>query len=329
MTVYPINVSVIIPIYNVEQYIERCARSLFEQTLENIEFVFVNDCTPDKSIELLNKVIDEYPSRKNQVKIISHLCNKGVASARNTGLNNSTGEYVGWVDPDDWIEVNMFERLFATAKNSGADLVWCDYYINSSIVEVSIQQTTEHPYALLDAIMKEHLMGTLYNKLIRRDLYVNNNLTFLDGVNMAEDANVLLKVLTLSPVIKYISESLYHYNINNNNSLTHQKDKKVRQKLQYGHIISLVDAVNYLSKLYPTWLKESDMILYKLLAKRLYLFSSDVSDFKSWVSLFPETNSYVFSCPYTKLRYKIVGWMAVHHWWLLVRIWTKLRSMKA
>ena len=104
-----LKVSIIVPIYNVEKYIERCAVSLFEQTYSNIEYVFVNDCTPDQSITVLKRVIDCYPHRASQTKIINHDYNCGVAISRNTALEHSTGEFVCQVDPDDYIELDAFD----------------------------------------------------------------------------------------------------------------------------------------------------------------------------------------------------------------------------
>jgi glycosyltransferase involved in cell wall biosynthesis len=87
-------VSILVPVYGVENYIERCARSLFEQTYENIEFVFVDDCSPDNSIQELEKIIKNYPNRKGQIKIIHHEKNIGLSGARHTAINNATGDFV-------------------------------------------------------------------------------------------------------------------------------------------------------------------------------------------------------------------------------------------
>ena len=98
-----IKVSVIVPIYEVERYIERCARSLFEQTmLSGIEFIFVDDCTPDYSIEILHNTLKEYPEREAQVTILTHSANKGLAAARKTGVRAARGEYISHCDSDDW-----------------------------------------------------------------------------------------------------------------------------------------------------------------------------------------------------------------------------------
>jgi len=97
-------VSVIVPIYNVEGYIEKCVRTLFEQTYQNIEYIFVDDCSPDNSVNILEIVLEEYPDRKNQVHIVRHEINKGSASSRNTGLDLVNGEYIMFADSDDYTD---------------------------------------------------------------------------------------------------------------------------------------------------------------------------------------------------------------------------------
>ena len=96
-------VSVIVPVYGVAQYIEKCARSLFEQTLEDIEYIFVDDCTQDNSIEILHNIIKDYPHRQQQTRIIHHETNKGLPIARKTGIENATGKYISVAFYDLWI----------------------------------------------------------------------------------------------------------------------------------------------------------------------------------------------------------------------------------
>lgn len=108
-------VSVIIPVYGVEKYIERCARSLFEQTLVDMEFIFVNDSTKDNSIDILLKVINEYPQRKNQIKILHHEVNKGLPAARQTGIKVAKGDYIAHCDSDDWVTSNAYQEMYETA----------------------------------------------------------------------------------------------------------------------------------------------------------------------------------------------------------------------
>lgn len=109
-------ISVIIPIYNVERFITRCAISLMKQTLkEDVEFIFVDDATPDRSIDLLQEVINQYPERRNQVRLIRHAKNKGLPAARNSGLKVAVGEYIFHCDSDDWLELDMLETLYDVA----------------------------------------------------------------------------------------------------------------------------------------------------------------------------------------------------------------------
>ena len=104
-------VSVIVPIYNVEAYIERCAISLFEQTLDDIEYIFVNDCTPDNSMMILSEVLSRYPQRKEQVRIINQPKNQGAAKAREDGIKEARGEYIIHCDSDDWVDKNIYQLL--------------------------------------------------------------------------------------------------------------------------------------------------------------------------------------------------------------------------
>ena len=122
---YPL-VSICVPVYGVENYIERCCRSLFEQTYSNIEYIFVNDCTPDDSIKVLEHVLSEYPVRKENVKICNHQTNKGLAGARNTAIETATGVYLMHVDSDDYLDLNAVECLVNTALSEDADVVQYD-----------------------------------------------------------------------------------------------------------------------------------------------------------------------------------------------------------
>lgn len=124
-------VSIIIPVYGVEKYIERCARSLFEQTLDDIEYLFIDDCTPDKSVEILKRVLEEYPHRKSQVVIHRMEQNSGQAKVREWGMRNARGEYVIHCDSDDWLDVHMYEEMYNKAIEEDADVVVCDYVVTN------------------------------------------------------------------------------------------------------------------------------------------------------------------------------------------------------
>ena len=119
-------ISVIVPVYNVEKYIERCARSLFEQTLEDIEYLFIDDCTQDRSIDILLQVLEEYPNRKQQVLIHHMARNSGQAIVRKWGMMNASGEYVIHCDSDDWVDNELYYLMYDKAISEQLDVVICD-----------------------------------------------------------------------------------------------------------------------------------------------------------------------------------------------------------
>ena len=116
-------VSILVPIYGVEQYIERCAETLLRQSYSDIEYVFVNDCTKDRSVEILRQVIDRFPARKAQVRLISHERNRGLGGARHTAFAASRGRYIMHVDSDDLLPLDAVEKLVVAAMKSKADIV--------------------------------------------------------------------------------------------------------------------------------------------------------------------------------------------------------------
>ena len=111
-------VSVIIPVFNVEKFLEKCLNSVCNQTLKEIEIICINDCSSDSSLNILKN----FSSKDNRIRLVNFDKNKGVAIARNTAITLATGEYIGFVDADDWIDLNFYEKLYSKAKNKDADL---------------------------------------------------------------------------------------------------------------------------------------------------------------------------------------------------------------
>ncbi len=214
-------VSIIIPIYNVEKYIERCAVSLFEQDFEDIEYIFVNDCTPDNSVKILEKIIEKYPNRKPYVKIIHHKENKGLGATRKTGLKQATGEYILHIDSDDWCELDMVSSLYNKAKVTDTDIVACDYFINYKDKQIYKKQNyTENVEQDTLNVWSGYLRPFLWNKLVRRTLYSNNNLYPPVEINMTEDYWLAVRLFTMSQKVAHIPNALYHYWQENENALT-------------------------------------------------------------------------------------------------------------
>ena len=300
-------VSVIIPIYNVEKYIERCVRSLMEQTLQEIEYIFVNDCTPDGSMEVLQRVLLEYPHRI-QVKIVNHEVNKGLATVRNTGLEASNGEYIICCDSDDWVEKNMYKEMYDKAQETDADIVVSDFY--NEYLSHSVIQRQPFPNKGLEAV-RQMLAGNLHcgtcNKLVRRELYSKNDIHFPDGINMWEDVLTTIPLCYYASNISYIPKAFYHYTQFNSNSYT--------QCVSECSLQNMIEAVNQMGKfLFQKHLDKFDreFCFMKLTVKLNLLLNTNGIQQKIRSKMYPEANKYIFSYNsmslYWRIGLKFVSW---------------------
>lgn len=217
-------VSIIIPVYGVEKYIERCARSLFEQTLDDIEYLFIDDCTPDCSLDILQQVLGEYPQRKSQVVIHRMEQNSGQAAVRKWGMQNATGEYVIHCDSDDWVDVNMYKAMYEKAVTNNADVVICDMQITDgekTLKRIKGCYTTDK-VAFIESLFFQKGHWSLCNKIFKRNLF--RGVTFPNG-NMGEDMALTLQLLLKCYRIAYVDKYYYFY-FYNNKSITHIQNKE-------------------------------------------------------------------------------------------------------
>lgn len=217
-------VSLCVPVYGVEKYIERCAVSIFEQTYENIEYIFVNDCTKDNSMKLLYEVIKRYPQKQSNIHIINHEYNRGLAAARNTAIAAAHGLFLMHVDSDDWLEKDAVEKCVALQQENDADIVsfgcWREY-CDKTIVQ-SPPKFSSPKDMCLSLIKKkrgkQNVNVGIWGRLVRKALYTDNNIEVEEGVNMAEDYQVITKLAYYASNISVLDEPLLHYNLQNSNS---------------------------------------------------------------------------------------------------------------
>lgn len=225
-------VTIIIPIYGVEKYIEQCAVSLFNQSYHNIEYIFVNDCTKDRSVEVLGTVIERYQSLRDRIKIINHPTNSGLAVARKTGITESSGYYLFHIDSDDWLEIDAISNLVRKAELEQADMVVGDFFINYETEEyhqhVEIKRdSTEYINEILSRNRK--YSWTLCNRLLKRDVQVKA--LPIAGINMGEDYVTIPRILFYCNKIAQISQPIYHYRQVNTTSYTKRLTLRSMQEL--------------------------------------------------------------------------------------------------
>lgn len=239
----PVTISIIAPIYGVEQYIEDFADSVLSQSYPYVEFIFVNDGTKDKSIEILERLIDEkYSSRRDNIKVV-HKSNAGLPAARATGLEYATGDYVYHVDSDDWLAADAIKKIADAINATNADIVYFNYikeYPNRSSRKRERAYSNSERTDYICNMYSHKSYGTLCNKCIRRKLYTDNQI-FIPKYGYAEDCCVTTQLVGFSQSIAFLDEYLYHYRKGNPSAMTSQNIKK-RKKEYALNILDLYEA---------------------------------------------------------------------------------------
>ena len=215
-------VTIGIPVYRVENYIERCVVSVYEQTYNNLEIIFVDDCSPDNSIVVLQQLMDKYPERKIQSRIVKHDYNRGSAAARNTVVEYATGDFLIWVDADDYIDKTLVAQCVKQQQATNCDIVLFDYttlnrYNNKIVKHIRCSSSYERTLKLLARQTPMCLWGGFY----RLSLYKEYGISAVEGVNNNDDYQVLPRLSYYSRSISYIDKPLYYYDCTNETSITH------------------------------------------------------------------------------------------------------------
>ena len=304
-------VSVIIPVYGAENYIEKCARSLFEQTLSEIEYIFIDDCTPDGSIEILGKIICEYDQRlisENKiVKIVRMPTNSGPFAVRKKGIELSTGDYIIHCDSDDWVDIDMLRSMYEKAVSTVADMVICDY------VTINVDGHRERHKGVLSCSRDEIFLNMLQakiswsmcNKLINRKLY-DNNIIFPTYTN-GEDMVIISQLVYYAKKIEYISKPYYFY-YKNRFSIT----RNVSEPATFNRFIQGVNNVIVVQDFFSTRLRgglyrdaidNMKFIQLRLLEPLLRINKKKYHVF--WKTTFPELKFRVWMNPNISFRNKV------------------------
>ena len=315
-------VSILVPIYHVEKFIERCARSLFEQTYEHIEYIFVDDCTPDHSIVILQQTLRDYPERVNHSKILHHPQNTGIAEVRNTLLSEAKGEYILFIDSDDWIEKNTVELLCQKAVTENADIVTCDFYVTYPDQEICSHQTPSNDYTEnLKRIISLQINTYLVTMLTKRSLYEKNQIRFLPGLNISEDYIVCVKLFFYAQKIVSVPVALYHYIQYNPRHYSNLTLHNIECRLQ---AIREVDNFCREKEILPLVKQEIDGR--KFIVKSAFLLQEEFRNFKKWQQTFPEAD-YAWKLFSFRRDYRFLYWSAQHHLFLGVSLILGLKKI--
>ncbi len=299
-------VSVIIPIFKVRNFIERCVCSLFEQTLKDVEYIFVDDATPDDSIKILKSCLGRYPERMDQVMIVTHEQNQGLPAARNTGLAVASGEYIFHCDSDDFVEKDMLEEMYNAAKANDADMVYCDFYLS---FEKNERYMSNPAYKTADDALRTGLLGgsmkyNVWNKLVRRSLYTENDIVFPAGHAMGEDMT-MIRLAACAKTVACVPKAFYHYVKLNSNAYSATMSERHKIDIRFN----VDQTVAFLQEKFGNAL-DREIAFFKLNTKLPFLITDDGTQYDVWKEWWPEANEYICENKNQAFRTRLVQWFA-------------------
>lgn len=198
-------ISVIVPVYNVEPYLRKCLDNVINQTYRDLEILIVDDGSTDDS----GRICDEYAEQDERVRVF-HTENRGLSCARNLGLDEAQGEWIGFVDSDDWIELDMYECLLSRALETGADVVECEHYkeFDRKTIPVKKQEQLMTGMEAVRALLKRKLINAVWNKLYKRQCF--EGIRYPEG-RVFEDIATTYRVFADSDLVSTIASPKYHY----------------------------------------------------------------------------------------------------------------------
>ena len=298
-------VSVIIPVYNVEPYIARCARSLFGQTLKDLEYIFIDDCSPDGSMSILQDVLEEFPERKDQVKCIRMPHNSGLAVVRMQGLAMASGDYVIHCDSDDELAPDAYRSLYEKAVSGDYDIVICDYLLVRD-KQCSVKSQYAPPGEELKSILTGKVMGSVWSRLVRHSLL--RDLRPPVG-NMIEDVVFSVQVTCRARHIGYVREPLYHYFLRSSSvSMTGGKQADLYRWEQIHANARLIE--DLLVNTYGMDKDDPALVYFKYYSRHyLKRHVKDADCYQKWRNTFPEIDRSFLWTPGIPFREK---------WWFIL-----------
>ena len=270
---YP--VSILVSVFGVERYIERCARSLFEQTYPDLEYIFVDDGSTDGSVAVLERVMKEYPARETSVRIVRHEVNRGLAAARNTAFDHAQGEFVCVVDGDDWLPSDAVERLVDEQVATGADVVWGKALMHGEKEDVVLGEPSYRDLEEWRQCYFRFTTGLVmvnWRRIIRRNLLERYHIRHEEGLHIGNDKQLMPLIAYYAQSFSSVDAIVYHYERRNPGAHTY-KDSHGQYSLLFHtrEIESMQRVVRFLADKEPAYMATAQTAL----LERLLVYRKD------------------------------------------------------
>lgn len=312
-------ISIIVPIYNVEKYLSRCINSVLSQTFPDFELLLIDDGSTDKS----GYICDGYAQKDSRIKVF-HIENGGVSAARNYGLDNARGEWIAFVDADDWIDKNMYHEMYNKAISSHADIVLCGFYEYYDPIRQILRTVFSDGFDKNTILRNSMLFFTaLWNMLVRRSLYDKNKLRIPEHIVNCEDFWLTIRLFYYAEKISSLPVPLYYYNRENTNSILNNLNKR-RRNSEY---LSYLDTIDFLQKKGILNLYEREISWRILKCKQDMVLNPKMHD--RFLDMYPPSHRYILSCPtsFCNNKIKLLMWLLVHRMNICVSLFCKIRFL--
>ena len=312
-----VEISVIIPVYNVKRFIRKCAESLLAQTFADAEYIFVNDSSTDGSLEILNSIIKQHPEKN--VRIIHHSENRGLPASRKTGYEASTGKYIFNCDGDDFVEHTILEKMYSAVVQNNADYAYCDFFLSYENSERYMK--CPHFKTADEALRVGYLSGiakyNVWNKLIKRELY--DGVVFPVNHKKGGEDMIMLGVLSKARSVAYVPEALYHYVKTNASAISENFSEQRLIDIRYN----ADSAISVLRSTYPADL-EKEIAFFKLNVKLPFIITDDPLKHQVWKEWYPEANKYICDNRHQAYRTRLLQWLAAKGQFWAVKLYFKV-----
>ena len=288
-------VSILIPVYKAEKYIAKCLQTVLGQTYQHLEIIIVDDASPDSSMAIVDSLVKEASNRLD-IRIIHNEKNLGIAATRNILLDDATGDYILFVDSDDYIEADAVERLVDVAKKTNCDIVRCGYF---EVKAGQVRTIQQKPWKDKTDLLKQHIKAwnsieAMWQLLIRRSMMEEHSIRFAKGVNASEDHLMMIKLYFFANNIVIMEKPIYYYRIDNAQSVTHVNPKAFHDSMYKG--MDLAIAFLKENGAYDTY--RDELLTRTFLTKQTFILNKENRDINLYLDTHPECNSY-----YRKFNY--------------------------
>ena len=309
-----ITVSILMPIYKVDQFLEKALISVFTQTYKNIDYVFVIDGSPDNSMQILYNTIDNFCLEPDRYKVIIHESNEGIAKSRSDSIVMAKGDYVYFVDSDDWIEEDAVEQMVSATKDGSIDIVGCDYLKDFQSGKTVYYRENYGVTCIenLHRCINYDIATVLWKLLIRRQLFANFRIS---PINIGEDYIISIKLFYYAKSFVSLNKAFYHYVQYNQNRLSFQSLRSIRDHIKCVKVVE-------------NFIKEKgffdDEIQHRILLRKFniksnFVLNNMLLDEKSYNNTFPEANGVWQEMGYSR-KEKIKFWLAENGLFALLKL---------